>query len=171
MLEDMEAEGRELIARGERKGRAEVRRSVDMRYLNQRYEVSVPLPGRRLAPDRLDRLEQAFRAAYRERYGREIEGVAAEAVTWRVEVSAPTVAAVEPFKAAARTQGRPATRARRRVVHDGAPVDTQVHRRADLAKGRRLNGPAIVEDAGSTCVVPPGARAHIDDMGNLVIEL
>jgi N-methylhydantoinase A/oxoprolinase/acetone carboxylase beta subunit len=171
MLESMEAEGRELIARGERTGRILVRRSVDMRYLNQRYEVSVPLTNRRLSTGRLDRLEEAFRASYRERYGREIEGVAAEAVTWRVEVSAATVGTMEPFTATAPAHGGPAQSAWRRIVHGGAPIEAEVHRRSSLAKGRRLRGPAIVEDAGSTCVIPPGARARVDDMGNLVIEL
>jgi len=32
-------------------------------------------------------------------------------------------------------------------------------------------GPCIVEEYDATCVVPPGARATLDEHGNIVIEL
>jgi N-methylhydantoinase A/oxoprolinase/acetone carboxylase beta subunit len=170
LLDAMEVKGRDLIERSERQGRITVRCSVDMRYLNQRYEVSVSLPQRRLSNARLKSLDQAFRKAYAGRYGREIEGVAAEAVTWRVDVSAPTVAKRTQFAAAAPAHGDAAAPSRR-ILYDGKPLDAEVYRRSGLRNGHRLKGPAIIEDSGSTCIVPPGAKAIIDSMGNLVIQL
>lgn len=41
--------------------------------------------------------------------------------------------------------------------------------RAALAPGRTLAGPAIVEDAWSTVVVPPGATLVADEAGHLHI--
>ena len=50
-------------------------------------------------------------------------------------------------------------------------VETEIHRRAGLAPGSRLTGPAIVEDAGSTVLIPPGATARIDPAGVIHIAL
>ena len=48
-------------------------------------------------------------------------------------------------------------------------LDTPVLRRSDLSTPR--DGPLIVEEYDSTCVVPPGANASLDPGGNIVIEL
>ena len=40
-----------------------------------------------------------------------------------------------------------------------------------LAPGRRVRGPAAIEETESTIVVGPGAYAVVDQYGNIVIEL
>src|SRR2546430_15259561 len=59
------------------------------RYLSQRYEVNVALPAGPLGPELQDRLHDAFYAAYRQHYGREIREVPVETVSWRLTVSGP----------------------------------------------------------------------------------
>jgi N-methylhydantoinase A len=44
-----------------------------------------------------------------------------------------------------------------------------VLRRSALAGARP--GPCIIEEYDATCLVPPGARAMLDDFGNIVIEV
>ena len=51
----------------------------------------------------------------------------------------------------------------------GARSLDEVIGRADLAGG--AEGPLIVEEYDSTCLVPPGARASLDGYGNIIIEL
>jgi N-methylhydantoinase A len=61
-----------------------------------------------------------------------------------------------------------------RQVHfgeGGGWVDTAVYDRDRLHRGARLDGPAIVEQADSTTVVPPGATAEVDAYGNLIIDV
>ena len=41
--------------------------------------------------------------------------------------------------------------------------------RGDLAEGRE--GPLLVDEYDSTIVIPPDARAHLDHLGNIVMEL
>ena len=48
-------------------------------------------------------------------------------------------------------------------------TETPVVRRSDLAGGAA--GPLIVEEYDATCLVPPGARASLDDYGSIVIDL
>jgi N-methylhydantoinase A len=47
--------------------------------------------------------------------------------------------------------------------------DTTVFNRADLAEP--YAGPCIVEEYDATCVVPPGATAHLDRWGNIEIAV
>jgi N-methylhydantoinase A len=42
--------------------------------------------------------------------------------------------------------------------------------RAQLGVGAVVTGPAIVEQLDATTVVPPGRRATVDRIGNLVIR-
>jgi N-methylhydantoinase A/oxoprolinase/acetone carboxylase beta subunit len=43
--------------------------------------------------------------------------------------------------------------------------------RYSLGPDAQLEGPAIIEDHESTAVVPPGARAIVDQFSSLVIQL
>ena len=59
----------------------------------------------------------------------------------------------------------------RPCVFDAAgPVPTPRYRRDDIGAGQTIAGPAIVEDASATIVIPPGASASADDHGHLHIE-
>ena len=44
-------------------------------------------------------------------------------------------------------------------------------RRAALRPRGGAAGPLIVEEYDATCLVPPGARAALDDYGSIVIDL
>jgi len=147
--------------------------SADMRYLSQRYEVNVALPAGELGPGLLDPLREAFYAAYRQHYGREIREVPVEAVSWRLTISGP-----RPELAAAWAQQGEADRTvkakgQRPVLFVGAQgaVACAVYERSRLPLGAALTGPAIIEDHESTSVLPPGARAKIDETGMLAITL
>ena len=61
---------------------------------------------------------------------------------------------------------------RTRAAYFGPEVgwlDTPVLARAELAAPRE--GPCIIEEYDATCVVPPGARASLDAIGSILIEL
>jgi len=147
--------------------------SADMRYLSQRYEVNVTLPGGELGPGLLGPLHEAFYAAYRQQYGREIREVPVETVSWRLTISGPRpeLAALWPQHGDADLTVK--AKGQRPVLFAGAPapVACAVYERSRLPIGATLTGPTIIEDHESTSVVPPGARATIDDLGMLVITL
>jgi N-methylhydantoinase A len=54
-----------------------------------------------------------------------------------------------------------------RRAYFGEYVTTAIYDRARLPLGARLPGPAIVEQADTTTVIPPGVTALVDDAGNL----
>jgi N-methylhydantoinase A len=61
----------------------------------------------------------------------------------------------------------------RSVVFDDPadPVECPVFRTAFPAPGQELAGPCLVAFPGQTLVVPPGARARTDDLGDFVVTL
>ena len=52
----------------------------------------------------------------------------------------------------------------------GAHAPVPEHRWEDLRPGAELDGPAIVEGAATSVVVPPAWRATLDTMRNVVLE-
>ena len=48
-------------------------------------------------------------------------------------------------------------------------IVTPILTRGDLATPRE--GPAVIEEYDATCVVPPSARARLDDYGNILMEV
>jgi N-methylhydantoinase A len=65
---------------------------------------------------------------------------------------------------AARTGTRPA-------YFGTAFVDTAVYDGASLGPGSEVHGPALIEEPFTVVVVPPGARARLDDAGNYDLDL
>jgi len=130
----------------------------------------VPLPDRPLRPADLGLLEVRFHEMYRRRYGRQIDGVAVEAVTFRVTVTAsPARRGLPRWR---RPRGATALRDRRRVHFPGGWVTgCPVYDRYALAPGTTLRGPAVVEERESTTVAPPRSRLRVDRDLNLVIVL
>ena len=61
---------------------------------------------------------------------------------------------------------------RRSALFPGAdaPFDAPVYRRAGLAPGFRIPGPAIVEEYTSTTVVYPSFELSVDARGNLRLQ-
>ena len=169
----LEREGRQHLAEAGIRDGVTPRYSADMRYLSQRYEVNVALPTGPLGPEVLDRLHNAFYAAYRQHYGREIREVPVETVSWRLTVSGPMPQLVVTWPSQGGADANPIMKGRRPVVFAGvdAPVDCPVYERGRLSPGAAISGPAIIEDHESTTVVPPGAHIEVDDLRMLVISL
>lgn len=60
---------------------------------------------------------------------------------------------------------------RRSVYFAGTSHDTRVYTRSLLPAEAFVRGPVIIEEDGSTTVIPPDWEARIDEIGNIVIEL
>jgi N-methylhydantoinase A len=144
--------------------------AADMRYVGQGFEIPVPMPS--LTPSQQDiaAIEESFLAAYRERFGRALDGLPIEALTWRLAASAPGRDIV--MEGAQKSEAGEARRGIRRALFEGHGwCECAVYDRYRLAPGAAFAGPALVEERESTCVIPPGAQVSVDKHRNLVIEL
>jgi len=148
----------------------QVKRMADLRYAGQAFELSIPLREGRID---LAALEADFHAEHARTYGHSSEGDPVDLVNIRVVASAPAVAdAGLPglLGRSALDAAAPAGTRRRVWFGQGQPgLDTPVIGRGALRAGP-LPGPFIIEEPDATCVVPPGATARLDVLGNILID-
>ena len=162
----IEAEGRaNLLAEGVEDGRIVTRRSVGMRYLGQSWQLEVEMPA---TITDVAALEEAFYDVHERRFGHRSDA-ATEVVTFRVaaigRVDKPTLPGwtVTGELADARIGGRA-------VYFGGWHDDVPVYDRARLPLEREVVGPAVIEESGSTTVLPPGWRCHVLSTGDIFME-
>ena len=144
---------------------------LDMRYQGQGYEIEVPLPGdgggdgRRQA---FPHLHELFRAKYAEVFSETFLDEPLEIVSFKVE-AAGTEAALAYRGLQSGTHG--GRKRSREVWFADDRHECEVFDRYALEPGTAIEGPAVVEEAESTCILGPGDRATVDERLNLVAEL
>ncbi|MGA9867225.1 MAG: hydantoinase/oxoprolinase family protein, partial [Acetobacteraceae bacterium] len=171
ILDDLAARGRAVLHEGGvTDAEISFETSADMRYAGQGFEVTVPLDPQALATDDPAALRRAFDARYRERYGRSLDGMAIELVSWRVRAVAPP--SVTEVRLAEQGKSGDALIERRKAwfAEAGGFADTPVYARDRLTVGTRIDGPALIEEAESTAVVGPSAHVILDRFGNLIMR-
>ena len=152
-----------LTAAGHDGSALTVEEVASIRYRGQSYAIEV-------ADASLDdpaRLGREFTEGHRALYGFATEEPW-ELVSIRVRVSAPRPCEADPPAAKANEAPSP-TRTLPCTFDAGGPMPTPRYDRAGLAPDNPLSGPAIVDDAWSTIVVPPGATLVADAAGHLHI--
>jgi N-methylhydantoinase A len=169
VLEEMENAGRAILGRSIDPAKVGFRRSADMRYRKQGYEIRVGIPDGRLGPERAGEVRAAFEKAYADLYGHTIANTPIDVVSWRVVAQGP-----KPELASfGGTRGGGVVRKGTRAVwlpDARAFAEIPVYDRYALRPAATLKGPAIVEERESTVVVGPGVRLTVDEQRNLVAE-
>ena len=144
-------------------------RQVDLRYLHQGYQITVPCPSRDFAEADKLTLKRTFDDHHRRIYGQSAENEDAEVVSFRVlsEVEVPRL----ELKPIVRPSGTAA--AGEREFYDPETkrwVRARLYDRTRLAPGDRLKGPAIILQFDSTTVILAGQSAEVDDHGIIIID-
>ena len=144
-------------------GRQRHERSLALRYKGQSFELNIKQTRRSLAA--------SFHRAHRERYGYAQESNTVEVVSARVRSSGVVEKLAERRRSPAR--GRGSARVARSVdaFLNGEKLQVAVYRRDELSPGARLRTPCIVTEYSSTTLIPHGARAQVDNYGNLIIQV
>jgi N-methylhydantoinase A len=151
-------------------GRQLLQRSVDMRYVGQHHQLSIPLNGT-LEDDNWDDLNAAFNVQHHRLYGH-----STVAPTEIVAVRLAAIGRVERLSGGEPASGsdaaRPPEPVGSRVVsfaRGQAPETASVYERADLRAGDVVEGPAIIEQMDTTTVILPRQRAIVDAGLNLIL--
>ena len=148
-------------------------RIADMRYAGQRKELAVALPTGSLSTRKAAAIRRAFEDSYERVYRRIHDGHDVETLTWRLVAEGPPIVNAAELHHAPQNDSRRALTGRRPMLFEGwsKARDCAVYDRRLLAPGRRVRGPAAIEETESTIIVGPDAQAVVDDYGNIVIEL
>jgi N-methylhydantoinase A len=169
VFREMEAEGRHRLEDASFSGPVRVRRTADMRYGEQVFEVAVPLDGIDLeAPDLLQQLADAFHARHKELYTYSLRDQEAVLVNARVAVigelpglpQEPTVPMQDP-----------AQPTEERRIYLRGWIDAPVYAFDRLAPGQEFRGPALIESATTSILLRAGDRARTTCFGWLDIEV
>jgi N-methylhydantoinase A/oxoprolinase/acetone carboxylase beta subunit len=148
----------DLRAEGFDAPRTRVERALDVRYVGQSHEITVPWRAG---------LRAEFDRRHAQLYGYANVQRPAEAVNLRVKAigltSKPTLPRVE-----AGPRPLPQPLAIRETWFSKRSQPTPVYRVESLEEGCSGRGPALLAGAEATTVVPPHYRFHVDGFGNVI---
>jgi N-methylhydantoinase A len=158
-------------------------RTADLRYDGQAFEVRVSAPDGPIDEDFQRTVVEAFHAEHERLYGYSyrpdpdaVTSGGGHRARHRVEWVNLRVTGLGPIDRPTLRRlddgdGDP-TRAgigERPVVFDGDTVSTPIYAREHLRAGDVIDGPAIIEEFGSTVPIHPGYRARVDGLANLIV--
>ena len=170
ILDELGAQGREkLLSQGVAEDAMEIQYSADMRYLDQIYEVTVPLPD----PAHSDaefvaKLTSNFHRRYEELYSYNQQEQEVRLVTLRVTAigKLPRIAQLDHA-----STGDVAASLGSRRVYMGEWRDVPTYAADGLPAGAKIPGPAILEAEFTTILVLPGDHARVDAMGGVELAI
>ena len=172
LFADMAAEGAAwLDGEAVPAARRRLLRALDMRYLGQNFELTVPAPPG--GPGAPEALRAAFLGEHERVYGYAAPDEPVQIVAVRLTALGEPEALALPPRPLAPGPSPEAARAGERPVYFDEPggfAPTPIYRRERLLAGHELTGPAIVEQMDSTTVVLPGQRARVVAHGHLLIR-
>jgi N-methylhydantoinase A len=148
-------------------------REIDMRYVGQSYELSIPVSENDFKSDDFGRVAARFHNEHQRVYGFSTESEPVELVNFRLSavgsINKPPAPSIEPVGPSGAAEAR---RDRRSIYYAeaGGFVDCDVYQRMRLGSGSTFSGPAVVEELDSTTVIQPGYEVRVDDFGNLHIS-
>jgi N-methylhydantoinase A/oxoprolinase/acetone carboxylase beta subunit len=148
----------DLCSEGFEQRRIALECALDLRYVGQSYEITVPFTS-------------DYRAEFDHRherlYGYANRNRPAEIVNLRVKAIGRTDKPVLPHRAA-RDVPLPDPSDVRPTFFAKRAYDTPVFRRESLTNGMRGHGPAVVAGGQATAVIPPHFAFRIDSTGTLI---
>jgi N-methylhydantoinase A len=174
-LDDMLSEAATLLAtEGIGKERCRFAVRLDLRYRGQYHEVTVDVPEDALREGDVAAISKLFAQEHNRLYGYDLyaEATPLELVSIRLTatglVERPPLP-VEPF---AGTDARNARKSARPIYLPTRedPVEVDVYDGEQLRHGNAVSGPALVESANTTVLVPEGFNLTIDALGTCVLN-
>jgi len=172
----------EMISRGEerleREGvppeRREHRVSLDLRYLKQYHEVTVPVPRGVIDEGDLDAVASSFHAEHNRLYGYDLvrEGTGLELINVRVRSLGLTERPVMSGVSEGGEDPGEALRGRRRAFlpDRGEFAAIPVYDGLMLRSGNRFEGPALIDRPDTTIFVSGGYGVRIGRLGSAVLK-
>jgi len=171
LVEDMQREALAVVRQGTGSDQLVETRHAYMRYVGQGHEIPVGLPVENYGDQHGAIFRLAFEAAYTQLYGRIIEGVDIEVLSWTLTISAPSRERVESasVKGPARQLPEPDDFQTLFDPSVQGQVNAPVFLRENLRPGDCLRGPVLITEDQTTTVVTSNYRAEIDARGNIVM--
>lgn len=151
--------------------RCDLSAALDMRYVGQNYELPIDIgDGNEASLPEGRELQDRFFAEHKAKYGHFDPNASVEIINVRLRARIQ-FGKVRPSGDSGQAPSEAPPLGGLVWFGSDRPVETPVVDRASLGPGTALAGPAVITQFDSTTVIPPGATAHIDEAGNLIMEL
>jgi N-methylhydantoinase A len=146
-------------------------RLLDLRYEGQEFAIKVPVSAEEIAAGDLKTIRDRFDSIHDRSFGHAAPNEPLEMVN--IRLSARGIRQKLKMPAVASGGSAPEPRAIRKVclVRADQFEDCPVYARDTLPAGTEIEGPALIEEYGSTTVMFAGDRAKISETGEIIITL
>ncbi len=159
-----------LVGEGHAEGDVELRRTIDVHYAGQSFELSLSMPAP-IDGTVVHELDERFSSEHERTYGHRAEGDPVEVVHIRVEGRVPAAARLPQADVVPKVQ--PVASGMSRPAYFGplhGMLPTLVVARSQVGPDL-WPGPLIVEEYDATSVIPPGCSIRRDARNNLLITV
>lgn len=169
LVSAMQAEALGFVEGGLDRGTPVIERTLLMRYAGQGWDIPVPLDVEQFDAVSAVKIAGLFEREYERFFGRAIEGLAVEIVSWSVKASSPLppVARVSIVDEGA-VVAPPRTRRLFDAAH-GVFRDAGIHERDSLMPGDVVKGPAVIVERETSTMLTAAFRAVVQNDGCLLV--
>lgn len=169
LVSAMQAEALGFVEGGLDRGTPVIERTLFMRYAGQGWDIPVPLDVEQFDAVSAVKIAGLFEREYERFFGRAIEGLAVEIVSWSVKASSPLppVARVSIVDEGA-VVAPPRTRRLFDAAH-GVFRDAGIHERDSLMPGDVVKGPAVIVERETSTMLTAAFRAVVQNDGCLLV--
>jgi N-methylhydantoinase A len=169
--EDLEEQGRTLLRNdGVGDDKIELKRTAQMRYVGQTYEVEADVPLGRLTSESLQAIASEFHVLHKREYGVSSEDFAPAFVSIGVTAIGKFDTEIDLRRSRSASLSS-CLKSNRDVYLDGEWASCPVYDGEALPVGETLHGPAIIEFSHACAVMPAATSAVTNSSGHLVINL
>jgi N-methylhydantoinase A len=146
----------------------EIVHEADLLYRGQSHVFRIPVPATGFDGPTI---RTSLAGRYKQRFAIELEEITPILANLRTTVFGRRKPIDMALFGRGLAQGNAAPETHRPVRFNDVFVDTPIYAREALGQSSTISGPAIVQQSDATVVINPGARAQVDALGNLIIDI
>jgi len=171
LAEEMRQEALAVVRQGTSQTDLQETRQAYMRYVGQGHEIAVSLPVEIYSKDHAEVFRGLFETAYKQLYGRTIDGVDIEALSWTLTISAPLSKQQKPAEMIG-INPQVISPIKMQSFFDPVSMqrcDVPVYLREQISPGALISGPALIAEDQTTTVLTSHYDATVDEYHNIVL--
>jgi N-methylhydantoinase A len=173
IYEQLETDAEQLLAKAPGTSEITTQRAVDMRYVGQTHEVTVPIRSRtkRVSDLNLKKTLEDFHELHAQLYSFKRPDQPVEILNVRSDIIGIRSTIKYRSQAFGNEDPAPALKGERPAHFEGLGfVDTKVYTGSKIKPGNLISGPAIIEEPATTIVIHPNQEAMLDHYQTYVVE-
>ena len=146
-------------------------RKVDVRYLGQGHELTIPINPGKLSTKDVEELREKFEELYHQIYGLNLPEMEVEAISWSVTVKSPEATTIQK-NSEGMDQTVPEAIGLREVFDTNLErvEQAKVYNRSDLCAGQSIHGLCVIQEPETTVIVPQGFMGWMNPLGHIILE-